>query len=114
MAAIAGMSEAAAARTRACVMQSVHQAVCSLQTCPSGRAKAKGPACSRALHSSDPTSRPGLLAIAEQLEKHGEHVDEVEVEVQRAHDGRLTRQRGVVHHLEVAVLDPLRVVGGEA
>src|SRR6478609_11135054 len=99
MAAIAGMSEIVAVRTRACVMQQIHQATCRVQTCPSARTKAKGPACSRALHSSDPTARPGLLAIAEQLEKHGEHVDEVEVEVQRAHDGRLTRQRGVVHDL---------------
>ncbi len=54
-----------------------------------------------------------LFAVAEQLQQHQEHVDEVEVETQSAHHGLLggnfTRVALVVHFLDL-----LRVVGGQA
>src|SRR5688572_2673183 len=55
-----------------------------------------------------------LLAVAEQLQHHDEHVDEVEVEVERTHDRALGHRHRVVHHLVVVVLDLLGVIGGEA
>ena len=55
-----------------------------------------------------------LASAAKQLQQHHEHVDEVEVEIESAHDCCLRCRRHVTHHLMVAILDPLRVVGGEA
>src|SRR5580700_9328177 len=51
-------------------------------------------------------------AITEQLEQHREHVDEIQIERQRAHDGLAARDGAVVVHI-VHFLDPLRVPGGE-
>ena len=55
-----------------------------------------------------------LVAAAEQLQQRHEHVDEIEIEAERAHDGAFGHRRRVIHHGVVAILDPLGIVGGEA
>jgi len=54
-----------------------------------------------------------LLAVTKQLEQRGEQVDEVKVQAQRAHDGRLRSKLGIADDSVVAILDPLGVVGGQ-
>src|SRR5215468_12785892 len=77
---------------------------------PDGRANAKGPA----KRGPSMTETAGsLFAIAEQLQQHHEHVDEVEVEVEGTHDGLLGSRRRVAHHRVVVVLDLLGIVGGK-
>src|SRR3954454_24858611 len=72
-----------------------------------------------------PAFRPGLVsfalvwrlvALAEELQEQREQVDEVQVQRQRAGDGRtlcdVTAGRGVA--VDVVVLQPLGIPGGEA
>src|SRR3546814_6288136 len=54
-----------------------------------------------------------LFAAAEQVEQEGEHVDEVEIEVQRPHHHRLAHEVGAADH-EINALDLLRIIGGQA
>ena len=56
---------------------------------------------------------PSLFAAAEQQQQHDEQGDEVEVQAERTHDRSLGGQLCVTGNFKVAVLDPLRVVGGE-
>src|SRR3546814_15743150 len=51
-----------------------------------------------------------LFAAAEQVEQEGEHVDEVEIEVQRPHHHRLAHEVGAADH-EINALDLLRIIG---
>src|SRR3546814_5325467 len=79
----------------------------------SGRPKKKEPGESlrRA-----PVCRPcpvRLFAAAHKVEQEGEHVDEVEIERQRAHDHRLADKVGPAD-MEIHALDLLRVIGVEA
>src|SRR3546814_14469 len=50
-----------------------------------------------------------LFAAAEQVEQEGEHVDEVEIEVQRPHHHRLAHEVGAADH-EINALDLLRII----
>src|SRR3546814_5439629 len=45
--------------------------------------------------------------------QEGEHVDEVEIEVQRPHHHRLAHEVGAADH-EINALDLLRIIGGQA
>src|SRR3546814_17190822 len=53
-----------------------------------------------------------LFAAAHKVEQEGEHVDEVELERQRAHAHRLADKVGPAD-IEIHALDLLRVLGGE-
>lgn len=57
-----------------------------------------------------------LLAAAHKVQQEHEHVDKVEVEVQRAHDGRFSQPFAIaaVGVLQIGVLDFLGVIGCEA
>ena len=58
----------------------------------------------------NPTVR--LVSIAEQVQHHDEQVDEVEIELEGAHDRLLARHRhGIAFRIHV--LDVLGVVGGQ-
>src|SRR3990170_4134920 len=54
-----------------------------------------------------------LFAVAHEAEQEGEHVDEVEIEVQRPHDHDLAHHVGAGDMI-VHALDLLRVVSGKA
>src|SRR4051794_2648535 len=59
------------------------------------------------------STQPRLPAAAKQLQQKDEHVYEVEIEAQGAHDGALGDGRRIAAKLVVAGLDPLRVIGRE-
>ena len=48
------------------------------------------------------------------MQHEEEHIDEVEVESQSPHNSALCDHRRVVANHQIAVLDPLRIIGGEA
>src|SRR5204862_6717110 len=101
MAVMAAMSAGVAGRSAGVLMRA------SFGSCapklPEPSRKCKGPRRSRARCLSSFARR--LLAVAEQLEHHHEHIDEVQVEVERAHDGGLRGRRRVARDLEIDVLD---------
>jgi len=54
-----------------------------------------------------------LVAVAQKAEQEHEHVDEIQIQVQRPHDRRFT-QPFAVHSmcvLQISVLDLLRIIG---
>ena len=57
--------------------------------------------------------RLALLAISKQRQQHQEHVDEVQIEAQCAHDGLAAGDRAVISDI-VHLLDALGVVSREA
>src|SRR4051794_16705492 len=67
-----------------------------------------GPQAARSL-----SSVPVSATVAEELQQEGEQVDEVEVELQGAHDGLAACDHIVVTR-EIHLLDALCVPGGEA
>src|SRR5262245_17525657 len=67
-----------------------------------------GPKAARSL-----SFMPVSATVAEELQQEGEQVDEVEVELERAHDGLAAGDHVVVAR-EIHLLDALRVPGGEA
>ena len=55
----------------------------------------------------------GLFAAAHEAQQEQEHVDEVEIQAQRAHDHGLAREFGTAQVL-IFALEALRVIGGQA
>src|SRR3546814_9416962 len=86
----------------------------SSDVCSSDLAKAESPANRFAGLLRIPSfSAASVAGAAHQAEEEHEHVDEVEIEVQRPHHDRFAHKVGAAD-VEIHALDLLRVIGGEA